>query len=212
MQRMIDDIYNTMPWNEIDTVIFDVGQVLLSFEPGNILEQEYPGQKELHDKLMVRMFKSPYWIMMDHGTITNEEAIDAMVGRDESLRPAIKHILHHWIDFKHVITEGVEAVKVCKAHGKKLYVLSNYNGKSFDYACKQYDFFLLFDDKIVSSRVHLVKPDPAIYKYVTEKYELMPSRTLFIDDSPANIEAALHAGWQGFCMNKAGKLHEFICG
>ncbi len=207
---MIDDIYEKMPWDEIDAVVFDVGQVLLSSEPMQILEQLFPNQKDIQEKLSIRVFKSPYWIMMDRGTITNEEAITAMTGKDELLRPYIQLIMNSWIDFKNIISEGVEAVNICKAHGKKLYILSNYDNIFFYYACKKFDFFQLFDGKVVSSQVHMVKPTPAIYSYIVEKFNLNPSRTLFIDDTPANIEAALNAGWHGFCMNQKGKLHDFI--
>ena len=207
---MIDDQYAKMPWDQIDTVIFDVGRVLLSFEPQAILEEYFPGQTELHEKLLVKMFHSPYWIMMDHGTITRQEAEIAMSGLDSELRPAISRILDNWIDLKHTIPEGVEALRACKAHGKQLLVLSNYMSEPFAYACRKHEFFSLFDDFVVSSRVGMVKPDPAIFQYVTERYHLNPARTLFIDDSPANIEAALHHGWQGFCLNKTGKLHDFI--
>ena len=53
---MIDDQYAKMPWDKIDTVIFDVGKVLLSFEPRKILEEQFPDQTELHEKLLVKMF------------------------------------------------------------------------------------------------------------------------------------------------------------
>lgn len=207
---MIDDQYAKMPWDKIDTVIFDVGKVLLSFEPRKILEEQFPGQTELHEKLLVKMFNSPYWVMMDHGTVTSQEAEIAMAGLETELRPAIRHILDNWIDLKDVIEEGVEALHACKAHGKQLLVLSNYMSEPFAYACRKHSFFSLFDDMVVSSRVGMVKPDPAIYQYVTERYHLDPARTLFIDDNPANIEAALHHGWQGFCLNKPGKLHDFM--
>lgn len=207
---MIDDKYQKMPWDEIDTVVFDVGQVLLSFEPEKILLEQFPNDPALREKLMVRMFRSPYWVMMDHGTMTDEEAVVAMAGLDTELCPAIRRILNNWIDLKHTIPEGVEALHACKAHGKKLYVLSNYKSEAFAYATMKHDFFQLFDEHVVSSRIGLVKPDPAIYRYMVERFQLDPARTLFIDDNPANIEGALHAGWQGFCLNKPGKLHDFM--
>jgi len=210
MKIMIDDIYEKMPWAELDTIVFDVGQVLLSFEPEKVMENEFPGQKELHEKLMTRMFKSPYWIMMDRGIISTEEAISAMAGRDKALAVPVRHIIDKWIDSKTPISEGVDALHACKAHGKKLYILSNYGDATFSLACQKFDFFKLFDGMVVSSRVKMVKPGLDIFDYTARKFELNPERTLFIDDTPANIEAALYAGWQGFCMNEKGKLSSFI--
>ncbi len=56
----------------------------------------------------------------------------------------------------------------------------------------------------------MMKPDPRIYAHVVTETGHTPERMLFIDDSPANIEAALDAGWQGLCYNKAGKLENFF--
>jgi HAD superfamily hydrolase (TIGR01509 family) len=104
----------------------------------------------------------------------------------------------------------VEALKTCKAHGVKLYALTNYADKEFAYACKKHDFFSLFDDYVVSGRLHMVKPGFDIYKHLIDRFGLDPARTLFIDDSPANIEGALECGWQGICYNRGGKLQDFF--
>lgn len=210
IRLMIDDLYDTMPWDKLDAVVFDVGNVLLSFAPEKLLKEYLPGETALHARLMNKIFRTPYWIMLDHGLVTTEEAVNAMAGRDQELLPLIRTLMARWPDLKEVIPEGVDALRTCKAHGKKLYVLSNYHGASFDHVRKKYDFFDLFDGFVVSASVKLLKPDPAIYDRVIDEFGLEPARTLFIDDTPSNIEGALHAGWQGFCLNEPGKLARFI--
>lgn len=206
----IDDKYTSMPWDEIDNVIFDVGNVLLAFSPASFLKRALPDQPEIYDKLMEKVYRSPYWTMLDQGAAVDpEEVAQAMAGRDVELIPAIRKLLVVSFDLPQ-IDEGVEALRACKAHGKKLYVLSNYKSDPFAQACEQHDFFKLFDDFVVSSRVGLTKPDPAIYRHVTDTLRLDPARTLFIDDAPANIECALRMGWQGLCFNRQGKLREFF--
>lgn len=207
---MIDDKYPSMPWDELDAVVFDVGNVLLSFDPKAILNDLAGNVPELHPQLMTKVFHSPYWCMRDHGIISEEEAIESMIGRDQHLAPYIRKVMKNWIEMKDVLPEGIEALNACKAHGKKLYVLSNYADEPFAYVDQKYDFFRLFDGKVISSRIKLCKPDPAIYTHVIHTFGLTPARTLFIDDSMANIEAALAMGWQGYCHNKPGKLCEFI--
>lgn len=187
LRLTLNDQYDTMPWDRIDAVVFDVGNVLLSFEPmEDIMTKRLPDHPEMHQRLLKKTVQSPYWIMLDHGTITQEEAIIAMTGREKAL-------------------------KACKAHGKKTYVLSNYHDAAFDYAVKTHDFFRLFDGFVVSARVGMVKPDPAIFRYLTETFRLQPERTLFIDDGNANVEAALHAGWQGLHYSEKGMLTKFFC-
>lgn len=207
---MIDDKYPEMPWDELDTIVFDVGNVLLAFSPQQLMKELVPDRPDLYDTLNTRVFRSPYWVMLDHGTLALEEAIEAMTGRELSLKPYVRQVMENWRDLKGVISEGVDALKAAKAHGKRVYVLSNYHSDSFQFAREKYDFFDLVDDFLVSSRVGLLKPDLAIYRLAQERFQLLPERTLFIDDTPANIEAALYAGWQGFCLNAPGKLRRFI--
>ena len=210
MNLMIDDKYTTMPWDEIDAVVFDVGNVLLLWSFEELLTRLVPDHPELHEELAVRVFKSPYWCMRDRESATVEEVIAAMSKTAPELEPVIRHILLNWKDIPPV-PEGVEALKACKAHGKKIYALTNYADKEFAYACQKHDFFSLFDDYVVSGREHLVKPGHEIYELLTARFGLDPARTLFIDDSPANIEGALHCGWQGLCFNRKGKLRQFFC-
>ena len=93
MLRTFDDIYETMPWDAVDAVVFDVGQVLLSYNPQEILDEHVPDRPDLHPFLLEKIFRSPYWLMRDHGLMTRDEAIEAMIGRDEPLRPYITRVM-----------------------------------------------------------------------------------------------------------------------
>ena len=209
MRLMIDDLFPSMPWEEIDAVVFDVGNVLLSWTAAEVLNRLVPDRPDLHEILTVRVFKSPYWCMRDRGSASREEVIQAMAANAPELLPYVRSIMEHWIDLP-AIAEGVEALKICKAHGVKLYALTNYADQEFAYACRKHTFFSLFDGLVVSSRLHMVKPSLEIYDHLIGCFQLEPARTLFIDDSPANIEAALESGWQGLCVNRPGKLTEFF--
>ena len=205
----IDDRCSSIPWDEIDQVVFDVGNVLLTFSPQRILEEYASDVPELHSALMQAIFRSPYWPMMDRGVVDLEQATELMITGHKDLEPYIRPVMHNWVQMKDVITEGVDALRLCKAKGKKAYVLSNY-GTAFDIVEQKYDFFRLFDGLAVSYRLKMIKPDPAIYRYVIDTWHLTPARTLFIDDSPANIETAIVSGWQGFCFDRPGKLKHFL--
>ena len=209
MRLMLDDRYEAMPWDDIDAVVFDVGNVLLLWDFNELLNRILPDRPDLYGELTIRVFKSPYWCMRDRESATVEQVIAAMSRTAPALEPFIRKLMLEWIDIP-PIAEGVEALKACKAHGKKLYALTNYADKEFAYACRKHDFFALFDDLVVSGREHLVKPGHEIYELLTNRFGLDPARTLFIDDSPANIEGALHCGWQGLCYNREGKLRNFF--
>ena len=209
IRLMIDDKYDSMPWDAIDTVVFDVGNVLLSWKAPELLARIIPERPDLHDELAERVFRSPYWSMRDRGSATVEEVIGAMALRKPELEPYIRRLLTEWIDLP-AMPEGVETLKICKEHGVKLYALTNYADKEFAYACEHHDFFQLFDGFLVSGREHTIKPGLDIYRLLISRFQLDPQRTLFIDDSLMNIEAALESGLQALHYNKDEKLLEFF--
>ena len=209
IRLMIDDQYDRMPWDKIDTVVFDVGNVLLSWKAQELLDRIVPERPDLHAELAERVFRSPYWSMRDRGSATVEEVITAMSLRVPELKPYIRHIMKEWIDLP-AIPEGVETLKRCKEHGMKLYALTNYPDKEFAYACEQHDFFKLFDGFLVSGREHTIKPGLDIYRLLISRFGLDPARSLFIDDSLMNIEAALESGLQALHYNRDEKLREFF--
>lgn len=208
--RTIDDLYSHMPWDQIDAVVFDVGGILISMNPKKVLETLYPDDKPLHEKLLLKMIHTPYWNMLDSGALTLGEAIEAMTGRDSELKPYIQGFMTQWPAFNYEITEGVNALRECKRQGKKTFILSNYPDEHFVANERRFAFLQLFDGIVVSAREHIVKPKPAIYRLLIERYGLDASRTMFIDDTPANVESAMAEGWYGFCQNKPGKLASFI--
>lgn len=133
-----------------------------------------------------------------------------MIGRDEPLRPYITRVMHNWVDLKKVLPEGLKTLQSCKAHCKKVYVLSNYADDAFAVVEHKYDFFNLFDAKFVSGRLKLMKPSEQIFQYVISATGHEPSRVLFLDDTPGNVEGALFCGWQSLCVSHPGKLTEFF--
>ena len=78
----------------------------------------------------------------------------------------------------------------CAARGLKLYGLSNMSATIFAYLDGRHDFFKLFDGIVVSAAVKLLKPEPAIYEHLRERFELDFAESVFIDDMTRNVESA----------------------
>ena len=103
--------------------------------------------------------------------------------------------IDEYIATKQIFPKAYDFIRECKAKGYKLYVLSNWDAESFAVLKKMYpDLFNLFDGIVVSGEVGLMKPDPAIYQYLLETFDLDPDYTIFIDDQEENKEAAEQAG------------------
>ena len=208
--EVINHKYQTMPWDLIDHVVFDIGDVLVKFDGESTLARFYPGETALIARTIQKATSSPFWHIFDYGCISEEACAKVMAGNETELIEPIFRLLHYWPDDRHIIQEGADAVRICKSHGKKLYVLSNYPERHFLRNVEEYDFFSLFDGYVVSALEHQMKPDKDIYNTLTSRYQLKPERTLFIDDSPANIAAALLLDWQGFCFREPGQLYAFF--
>ena len=210
MKRMIDTLYAAMPWELIDAVVFDIGNVLVTMNEHEVLRRMFPDDPALRERVLLQTIRSPYWHMLDSGELSMEECAEAMTEGDPAMLEPIRRFITGWPDFRYVEQEGKEAVYACKVRGKKLYLLSNYPSEHYERNLREYDFFSLFDGAVISAQVHMLKPRFGIYRYLTDTYHLAPERTLFIDDHPANVEAALMLGWQGFCLNRPGKLKAFL--
>ena len=95
-----------------------------------------------------------------------------------------------------VYQDTVDIFRKIKSSGYPCYVLSNWSDETYEGMEDQHPFLKEFDDKIISGREFLVKPDPEIYKLAISRFNLIPEQTLFIDDRIENIEAAQSLGFQ----------------
>lgn len=104
---------------------------------------------------------------------------------------------------KKILRDGKKFVKRCKKKGHKVYILSNWDRPSFQELEKEFSKFLkLFDGVVISGDVGMLKPDPAIYSAIIEKYNLDPVETVFFDDRPENVKAAQEQGLYGILCDK----------
>lgn len=190
---LFNDRYPAMPWDAVDTVVFDIGNVLLDFHPSQVLRQVY-GEDEAKRARMARVFASPYWVCLDRGTLDRAELARLTCGGDESLRAEILALLQRFPEYKHPVEPGLAILRACKARGKRVLALSNYGRESFEDVVHRFPFFALLDGYVVSAYEEMVKPEREIYARLVARYALDPTRTLFLDDNAANVEGALYAG------------------
>lgn len=177
----------------IKNIIFDLGNVLLNFEPEKYLaELGYQGQ--LKEKLKNEIFKTKEWLQLDRGTISQAEALKIWQQRNPELEKEIAVVMSEWKKILTVKKDSLEILKLLASKNYDLYVLSNFHQKAFSYVSNKYDFFDYFKGKVISAEVGMLKPEAEIYEYLLNEFNLKAAETLFIDDSKKNIEAALKLG------------------
>lgn len=83
-----------------------------------------------------------------------------------------------------------------KTAGHRVLALTNFSSETFPLAQRKYPFLQVFEGIVVSGEEGLIKPDPAIYELLFARYAVDPKRSVFIDDSAANIATARQLGMQ----------------
>ena len=193
----------------IRNIVFDMGNVLIRFDPERFMD--CAGIEENKDRDLIRreLFMSTEWAQMDLGILSEATAESLILPRfPERLRETVSALLFHWADQRETIPGMEELLKKLKNAGYSLYLLSNASVMQHDY-WPRFPMSMLFDGKLISCDVHCVKPDPAIYRLFTDRFSLQPEECVFVDDSTANVAAAVHSGWQGIVFHgSASELEE----
>ena len=177
----------------IKNIVFDMGNVVIRFDPDAFIER-FGVSGEDKKTLLLEIFRSPEWVMMDRGVLTDDQAADILCPRvPEHLRDVARKLIALW-DRPIIEVEGVcPLIEELKGLGYGIYLLSNASCRQPDY-WQRVPAAKLFDGTLISYSVKLVKPMPEIYEKFFETFSLKREECFFIDDSPANVEAALYVG------------------
>ncbi len=179
----------------IRNVVFDLGGVLLEFEPGRYLEGIFvDGAKSR--RILETVFQSELWVELDRGTATAGEVSAILCRRHPALRRDIELAFSRWESILVPIAGTVSILEELGRAGFPLYALSNFPSSAFEKVYRRYPFFKLFDGLVISSKIKRIKPEPEIYRYLLDKYNLKAGETLFIDDRPANLAPAQELGFK----------------
>jgi len=185
----------------IKNIIFDLGNVLISFRPSEYLDKNnYP--ESYKSIILSDIFRSKEWLMLDNGEITTKEAIDSISGRSSLKREEIAHIFNLRTDIFFPIDSNVKLLPGLQKRGFRLYYLSNFPLDVFEEIKNGYYFFKYFDGGIISSEV--------IYEILFENYLLKAEESLFIDDTEINVKAAEALGMKGIFTGGSTEISKEI--
>ena len=175
--------------------VFDIGNVLFSWNPDCFLAKYFPNDVQ---RLKQMVFLGDEWKRLDLGEISLKDVQTLLTKRYPKDQEAIHFIFDHFQkDMMQPIDDAIKTVKALKKKGYKLYLLSNLNCERYKQRYHQHpDIFSLFDGATLSGGTHELKPDVSIYLKFFQQFHLEPSDGLLIDDSLANIEMAQRLGMQ----------------
>ena len=178
----------------IKSVVFDVGGVLLDWNPRHLYRGMFDGDDEAMERFLADIC-SPAWnLSLDAGT-PFAEGVGELCHRFPEQAALIAAYDLRWEDMvQGAFEDTVDLARKLKARGFPLYALTNFSCEKLALVRPRYDFFALFDAMVVSGEIGIVKPDPAIYRHLLERFNLVADETLFIDDSAVNVAGAAAAG------------------
>ncbi|MFW5998868.1 MAG: HAD family hydrolase [bacterium] len=189
----------------IKNIVFDIGQVLLTFEPENYLNK-YIEDRDKINSLAQITFRSKKWLKLDRGEWDIEEAVDYFIKHHPEYAEIIKKAVESWTDMLNPIEDTIEILKYVKNRGYNTYILSNFPEQGFRQIYSHFSFWDYLDGIIISAQEGYIKPEKELYEILLNRFELKPEATLFIDDSKKNIEGARKAGMKGIVFTNSEKL------
>lgn len=183
----------------IRNIVFDIGNVLVDFRWKEYIA-DCGFQGETVERLGKAMMQSPVWAEGDRGVWTEEELLQGFIRNDPDLEEQIRRI---YADIGPIVRQrpgSVDWIRSLKQKGYGVYYLSNYSEKGRRETEADLTFMKEMDGGIMSYEVRLIKPDPAIYRLLFERYGLKPEESVFLDDTAANVEAAAELGMYGILV------------
>ena len=194
----------------VTTVLFDLGGVLIDWNPDYLFAEIIPDDTER--RFFLTEICSPAWNHeMDAGRSVPESVAALAVEH-----PDHADLIGIWWDRWPEMLGGPIPGTVDLAHGMSeagipLYALTNWAAETWPHAVARFDFLTtLFDGIVVSGHEGIAKPDPAIFELVIDRFDLDPHTTLFIDDVEANIAAADRAGFVTHRFTSPGALNRAL--
>lgn len=187
------------------TVIFDLGGVLLDWNPRYLYRKLFDDETEMED-FLARVFHTAWNAQFDAGR-PMAEGLAELTSRFPEYAGPIKAFQTRWPEtLAGALEETVGILAQLRQRGHRLYVLSNFSAETFPYAMARFDFLQWFDGLVISGEVGVMKPDPGIYRILFERHGIDPVGAVFIDDVPANVAAGQAFGLDALHFTSAGAL------
>jgi 2-haloacid dehalogenase len=189
----------------LTTVVFDLGGVLIDWDPRHLYRQLFTDPGEMED-FLARVC-TPDW----HRAHDLGEDITESCRRLARRYPGHRDMIMVWAERCEEMAAGQfdEAVGVLRgvrAAGLRCLALSNMEPATFATRRARFGFMDWFDGFVISGIEGVAKPDRRIFQILLRRYRLEPAATVFIDDSPANVQAARGLGMTALRYTSAGRL------
>jgi 2-haloacid dehalogenase len=194
--------------NAIDTIIFDLGGVLIDWNPRYVYRKIFKTEEEVD--WFLQNVTTPEWNENQDAGYPLHKATEELIAKHPEWEPEIKAYYGRWLEMLgEDIHDTVEILRQLKETGKyRLYALTNWSAETFPHALERFEFFKAFDGVVVSGQEKMRKPSAEFYKILLDRYHLDPAKTVFIDDSLRNVKGAEAVGLTGIHFHNPSQLRD----
>lgn len=177
----------------IENVVFDLGGVILSWEPEKLIA-DVMQDPVLCQKVQADVIGHPDWLALDRGTLDRETAISRFSARTGIGKDLTQKMLDAVPESLVPIEATLALIDRIRNFGLPVYLLSNIGHWTLRRLLAMYDFWDIFNGRIFSCEIGMIKPEAEIYRYMLDTFCIKPEETVFIDDMAVNTEAAARMG------------------
>jgi 2-haloacid dehalogenase len=187
------------------TAVFDLGAVLIDWNPRYLFRTLIDDPDEM-ERFLAEVTTQAWNHEQDRGR-SWADAVADLVARHPEHEPLIRAYHERWTEMLGgPIQDTVDLLAELRDAGVELYALSNWSAETFPVAVERFPFLRWFNGMVISGEVGAAKPEPAVYRALIDRYGVVPAEAVFIDDQPANVEAARELGFRAIRFTDATAL------
>ena len=207
-----------VPEVRIDTVVFDLGGVLLDWNPRHLYRRLFGEDVDGMERFLAEVC-NPAWNERQDAGRPWDEAIAEAIAAHPTDAALITAYRDRWEEMLgEPFGDSVTVLDELRDTGVRLYAVTNWSQSTFPYALARYPFLQWFEGIVVSGEEGMIKPDPAIFRLLLSRFRIEASHSVFIDDTQKNVMAAARLGFHAILFRSAPQLRRdltslgFFCG
>lgn len=187
--------------------VFDLAGVLVEWQVEPLYMALFGGDRERYRHFFTEVFTAD-----KQAEICKGRPIAKVLGELEARYPEHSEPIRAWDDrWDEMVVGAIDATvslsRSLRARGYGTYLLGNWSREEFDRAVRRFAFLDEFAGAVIAGDHGIMKPDPGLFRIALERFGLDPATTVFIDDSEANVSAAIGLGLEGIVFESPEQLH-----
>lgn len=192
----------------ITTIIFDLGGVLIDWNPKYLYRKIFKDETEMN--YFLEKICTPEWNEEQDAGRTLKEATEILIQQHSGHEENIRAYYNRWQEMLGGVIEGTVEIfiKLKESKKYKIYALTNWSAETFPIAMEQYELLSWFDGVVVSGTEKNRKPFPEFYQILLDRYDVKTEEAIFIDDNLRNVDAAKKLGLDAIRFTAPGALNE----